>query len=510
MASRCSVRPSAAGVDRSTILYDVETILSAIVVAEVEASAVLDCVLAAWICSTPVASDSSGGPRGRRGCEDAAVCAGIGELACGDGVAIANKGHSAVGQLRLGICVSRGDKVVDQGDRLAALTLDVVVIVEARLDADGDGAAALELPEQRALRLGTEGGAPVADAVDELADACVAVGGGIGARGWRTHLDGQGALTDRVEQHGRAEEGGDARVHVEAHQTGGSEDERGVGTVGRVKLGEARVDVAANVAEDQVRVSPSQLGYAADGGGADDRADGQLVEHLVRKASLDHESVARVLALEHGGEFETLWQSGGDVLEAVYDGVDGALLESDLELLGPDGLAFAADDIERRAQVLVAGGRHGGDGEGVWAQWSVGCGLEGVEEVAEKVDVVVGVVAVDLLEAPCFEHGTDVGALNQGELAVATGEDEGAAGINTELAFERQRIDVGLLALLVELLCAVELVGRGAVCDGELVQRGQRGGGREHGGRCGARERRCLSEIIGRAVEDAARVGGWV
>ncbi len=163
-------------------------------------------------------------------------------------------------------------------------------------------------------------------------------------------------------------------MHVEAHQTGGSEDERGVGTVGRVELGEARVDVAANVAEDQVRVSPSQLGYAADGGGADDRADGQLVEHLVRQAGLDHEGIARILALKYGGKFETLGQSGGDVLETVYDGIDGALLESDLELLGPDGLAFATDDVQRRAQVLVTGGGHGGDGEGVWAQWSVGCG----------------------------------------------------------------------------------------------------------------------------------------
>ncbi len=67
-------------------------------------------------------------------------------------------------------------------------------------------------------------------------------------------------------------------------------------------------------------------------------------------------------------------------------------------------------------------------------------------------------------------------ALDERKLTVATGKDEGAARIETELsiAIGRQRVDVGFLSLLIEDLRLVELVRRCAVGDSKLVKRWKR------------------------------------
>ncbi len=78
--------------------------------------------------------------------------------------------------------------------------------------------------------------------------------------GWQAVLDADGR--------------GDAVFETQADQAGGGEDDRVI--FAGIQLGQARVDVAAQEADLQVRTPRQQLGLATQAGGADDAAQRQL------------------------------------------------------------------------------------------------------------------------------------------------------------------------------------------------------------------------------------------
>ena len=83
--------------------------------------------------------------------------------------------------------------------------------------------------------------------------------------------------------------------HLQPFQAGGGEYD-GVVLAG-IQLGEAGIDVAAQVADHEIRAGGPQLALAAQAGGADHGPLGQLVDLL---ETVGDEGIARVFALADG------------------------------------------------------------------------------------------------------------------------------------------------------------------------------------------------------------------
>ena len=120
-----------------------------------------------------------------------------------------------------------------------------------------------------------------------------------------------------------------------------------------LKLLQARVDIAAQVRNIEVRPCVQELRLAAQARGADLCALRQILERLVHRA---HHSVPRIKSLRDGRDHEALRHLCRHVLEAVHRDVDAALEHLLLELFREEPLA--ADLGERRVEDLVALCRH--------------------------------------------------------------------------------------------------------------------------------------------------------
>jgi hypothetical protein len=89
----------------------------------------------------------------------------------------------------------------------------------------------------------------------------------------------------------------DALRQAEALEAGGGQDDGRV--VAAIELAQAGIEVAAQRLDDQVRVARRDQRLAAQAAGADDGAGRQRVE---RGVIVGDEGVARVFALQHGGQ----------------------------------------------------------------------------------------------------------------------------------------------------------------------------------------------------------------
>ncbi len=172
----------------------------------------------------------------------------------------------------------------------------------------------------------------------------------------------------------RVEQGADALAQPQALESGGGEHD-GVGFAG-VQLGQPGVDVAAQQPDLQVGPAVLELGLAAQAGGADPGAAGQVVEAGV---AVRDQGVAGVLPLGKGGERQAGRLGGGHVLQRVDGAVDLAVQQGGLDLLGEQGLA---PDLQQPPVLdAVAGGGdedQGGDALGLFRRGAEGGGDAGL------------------------------------------------------------------------------------------------------------------------------------
>jgi hypothetical protein len=173
---------------------------------------------------------------------------------------------------------------------------------------------------------------------------------GLGIAG--TALDRDRALGGGRDEAWRAQALADAFAQAQPLQAGGGQDD-GVVIAG-IELGQTGIDVAAQVAQLQVGPVRPQQGLAAQRGGADDGAVGQLLEGFVLHGD---ESIVRRGALQHGRQLEAGLQLHRHVLERVHGGVGATFQHRHLQLL--EEQALAADLRQRLVQHLVAAGGHG-------------------------------------------------------------------------------------------------------------------------------------------------------
>ena len=143
----------------------------------------------------------------------------------------------------------------------------------------------------------------------------------------------------------------DTRLQAQPLQAGTGQDD-GVVLSG-IQFGQAGVDVAAQVAQLQVRAACAQLRLAAQRGGADHRAGRQRIDAVKIVAD---EGVGRIGALQHRRQAEARLQLHRHVLERVHGAVGLTALHCQLQLLQEQ--ALAADGRQRAVQLLVATGAH--------------------------------------------------------------------------------------------------------------------------------------------------------
>mmetsp|Transcript_15050 Transcript_15050/g.35640 ORF Transcript_15050/g.35640 Transcript_15050/m.35640 type:complete len:285 (-) Transcript_15050:548-1402(-) len=147
------------------------------------------------------------------------------------------------------------------------------------------------------------------------------------------------------------EDAAHALPQAQALETGSGQHDGVVAAL--IELAQPGIEVAAQRLDAQVRPQVQQLRHAAQAGAADDGALGKLGE---RRIVVRDEGVARVFALQHGGEHEALRQLHRHVLQRVHRELGAPFGQGGLELL--DEQALAADLGERAVENLVAARRH--------------------------------------------------------------------------------------------------------------------------------------------------------
>ena len=127
---------------------------------------------------------------------------------------------------------------------------------------------------------------------------------------------------------------------------------------------QAGADIAAERHDLEVRPNPQDLRGAADRGGAELGALGQVIKalHLDR-----HEGVAHVLAFEKGHQRDAVGQAGGHVLARMDADIDATGQHGLIDFLGEQTLAAYLDQAGIAGLRTVAAGRDHLDGDLVLA-----------------------------------------------------------------------------------------------------------------------------------------------
>ncbi len=120
-----------------------------------------------------------------------------------------------------------------------------------------------------------------------------------------------------------------------------------------VELAQARVQIAAQRHDLQIRAQVLQQHLAAQAGGTHHRALGQILQARIARRD---KGIARVFALHHAGQGEALGQLHGHVLERVHGDMGAAFFQGHFQFL--DEQALAAHLGEGAIQDLVALGGH--------------------------------------------------------------------------------------------------------------------------------------------------------
>ena len=101
----------------------------------------------------------------------------------------------------------------------------------------------------------------------------------------------------------------------------------------RIELGEASVDVAANVYDLEIGTGSKQLGPAPEAAGGDDPSPGQVAP---AERPVPDERVAGILTDADRRDGDSRWQLGGQILERVNREIDPALEQGVVDLLGEE------------------------------------------------------------------------------------------------------------------------------------------------------------------------------
>ena len=214
---------------------------------------------------------------------------------------------------------------------------DEFVAFDARPGAERNLAAAFERGEQRAF--GDDGAARF-DVVEFLErDGSFGV---VGAA-----FDADGALADGGQKNLGRENFGDAMRGAEAIEAGFREHDGVV--FAAFDFAEARVHVAAKIANVEVGAEMEKLRAAAEAAGAD---AGAFAKSGEIRAVVGDEAIADVFAAQNRGKRKAGRRFGGNVFHAVNGDVDGIVEERFFELLDEDSLS--ADFGERSLREFVA------------------------------------------------------------------------------------------------------------------------------------------------------------
>ncbi len=139
---------------------------------------------------------------------------------------------------------------------------------------------------------------------------------------------------------------------VQSLESGSGQDDGVV--LAFVELAQASLDIAAQLADLQVRPRQQQLALAAQAGGANACAG---LEFIQRARLRRQESIARIGAFKHGSDGHALGQDRRHVLHGMHGQFGVALHHRDLKLL--DEQALAADSRQRSIEDAIALGDHG-------------------------------------------------------------------------------------------------------------------------------------------------------
>ena len=93
-----------------------------------------------------------------------------------------------------------------------------------------------------------------------------------------------------------------------------------------------------DVADGEMGIVARQLGRPSERGRTDDRATWQCCQRAAAMPLVQHECVARILALQHRPDGHTERQRGGQVFQRVYDKVHATGTERILQVLGEERL----------------------------------------------------------------------------------------------------------------------------------------------------------------------------
>jgi hypothetical protein len=225
------------------------------------------------------------------------------------------------------------------------------VALDDRQTRDGGFAGAVEGQKEAALGGEAEAGGVVVNGGQE----------GLGRGVVQATLDPDGTLGDGGEHFLGCYGGAGDVGHAEARQAGHGEE----GRVGDafVEFAHPGLDVAAEFDEMQVGAAQRELGAAAEGGGADGCALGEVGD---RGKSGGDEGIANVGAGEVAVEDQALGLLGRHVLHRMDGDVDGPVEKGILDFAREQ--ALAADLTQRLVLDLVASDLDDHDFEGVFRQ----------------------------------------------------------------------------------------------------------------------------------------------
>ena len=169
------------------------------------------------------------------------------------------------------------------------------------------------------------------------------------------NLDAQRALPGGRQRFFRCDGRTDALGQPQALEPGGSQDDGGVVTT--VELAQARVQIATQRLNDQMRETRPQRCLATQAGGAHHSAGRQRGQIGV---VVGDKGVARVFAFENGRQCEALRQLHRHILERMDGQIGTSLGQRDFQFLHEQ--TFAPHLGERAVENLVAACGHAEDG----------------------------------------------------------------------------------------------------------------------------------------------------
>ena len=210
-------------------------------------------------------------------------------------------------------------------------------VLDGAVDADRDLAAAVDGGQKGPFGRRRSGGAFVIEEGQGLFQRFVVCAG----------FDGQGALADGGNHRIDGQELCDAVGPAQALQTGFGQDDGVVLAV--VELLQARVDVAPQIGDEQVRPGVEELGLAAQARRADTGTGRQGFQGRI---GIGNEGVVDMVAGRNGCQAEAVRDVRRQVLQTVDGQVDGAVQEALFQFCREQ--TFAADAGQRDIEDFVA------------------------------------------------------------------------------------------------------------------------------------------------------------